>query len=63
MKYYSLNNNAPQVSFSEAVIKGLAPDKGLYFPETIAPLPKEFFENIESYSNNEIAFDLIKEIL
>ena len=63
MKYYSLNNNAPKASFSEAVIKGLAPDKGLYFPESISPLPKEFFENIGSYSNHEIAFELIQQFV
>lgn len=63
MKFYSLNNNAPKVSFSEAVIKGLAPDKGLYFPESISPLKKEFFQNIESYSNNEIAYELIKQFV
>lgn len=63
MNYYSLNNNAPITSFSEAVIKGLAPDKGLYFPESITPLPKSFFENIESYSNNEIAYELIKQFV
>ncbi|HMB61991.1 MAG TPA: threonine synthase [Eudoraea sp.] len=55
MKYYSLNNNAPKVSFKEAVIRGIAPDKGLYFPENIHPLPKAFFEGIEDLSPNEIA--------
>ena len=63
MNYYSLNNNAPIVSFSEAVIKGLAPDKGLYFPESITPLSEGFFQNIESYSNNEIAYELIKQFV
>ncbi len=63
MKYYSLNNNAPKVSFSEAVIKGLAPDKGLYFPESITPLSKDFFQNIDSLSNNEIAYELIKQFV
>jgi threonine synthase len=29
MKYYSLNHNAPKVSFQEAVIQGLAPDQGI----------------------------------
>ncbi len=56
MKYYSLNHNAPKVSFQEAVIQGLAPDKGLYFPESLTPISKDFFENIENYSNEEIAF-------
>ncbi|OIQ37820.1 MAG: threonine synthase [Bacteroidetes bacterium MedPE-SWsnd-G1] len=63
MNYYSLNNNAPKSSFKDAVIKGLAPDKGLYFPEQISALPKNFFENIESYTNNEIAFELIKQFV
>lgn len=63
MKFISLNNNAPKVSFREAVIKGLAPDKGLYFPESITPLPTSFFENIESYSSYEIAYELIKQFV
>ncbi|WP_062058099.1 threonine synthase [Aquimarina longa] len=63
MQYYSLNNNAPKVSFSEAVIKGLAPDRGLYFPENITPLPKSFFENIESLDNIEIAYQAIQQFV
>lgn len=42
MKYYSLNNKNSKVSFQEAVIKGISPDKGLYFPEKITPLPPSF---------------------
>ncbi len=60
MKYYSLNHNAAKVSFQEAVIQGLAPDKGLYFPEEISPIATSFFENIESFTNEEIAFEVIK---
>lgn len=56
MKYYSLKNIAPKVSFRQAVIKGIAPDKGLYFPESITPLPPIFFESIEDLSKEEIAF-------
>ena len=63
MKYYSLNHNAPKVSFQEAVIQGLATDKGLYFPESIAPLSPEFFENIENLSNSAIAFEAIKQFV
>jgi threonine synthase len=63
MKYYSLNHNAPKVSFQEAVIQGLAPDKGLYFPETIKALPQEFFDTIENLSNEEIAFEAIKQFV
>ncbi|MEN8187786.1 MAG: threonine synthase [Bacteroidota bacterium] len=63
MKYYSLHHKAPNVSFQEAVVKGIAPDRGLYFPESIQPLPKDFFDKIEDYSNNEIAYELIKQFV
>jgi len=63
MKYYSLNHNSPKVSFQEAVIQGLAPDKGLYFPETITPLPLSFFENIQNHTNEEIANEAIKQFV
>ncbi len=55
MKYYSTNHQAPEVSLREAVIQGLAPDKGLYMPETFPTLDKEFFENIQDLSFQEIA--------
>ncbi|MDX1365198.1 MAG: threonine synthase [Arenibacter latericius] len=63
MKYYSLNKKAPMVSFKEAVIKGIAPDRGLYFPEDIQPLPASFFDNIESLSNHEIALKAIQQFV
>ena len=63
MKFYSLNNTAPEVSFDTAVVNGIAPDKGLYFPEEINPLPISFFENIESFSNEEIAFKAIQQFV
>jgi threonine synthase len=63
MKYFSLNNNSPKVSFEEAVALGLAPDRGLYFPESITPLPNTFFQNIENLSHEEIAFEAIKQFV
>ncbi|WP_034058750.1 threonine synthase [Lacinutrix jangbogonensis] len=63
MNYYSLNHKAPNTSFKDAVIKGLAPDRGLYFPETITPLPQSFFENIDNLSYSEIAFEAIKQFV
>ncbi len=56
MKYYSTNRQAPEVSLSEAVIKGLAPDKGLYMPERINPLPQSFFDHIQDMSLQEVAY-------
>ena len=48
MKYYSTNGEAPIASLEKAVIKGLAEDKGLYMPDHLNPLPKEFFDTIEN---------------
>ena len=63
MNYYSLNNRNTKVSFQEAVNQGLAPDNGLYFPDIILPLSKSFFDNIENFSNEEIAFEVIKQFV
>ena len=60
MKYYSTNKESPIVDFKEATIKGQAPDKGLYFPEVIPQVDKELINKIESTSNEEIAFRVIK---
>ncbi len=63
MEYFSLNKNAPRVSFKEAVIRGLAPDKGLYFPSEINPLSKEFIDNIQDYDPVTVAFEVIKQFV
>ena len=63
MNYYSLHHKSPKVSFKEAVVNGLASDRGLYFPEKIEALPVEFIQNISSYSNEEIAYQAIKQFV
>ncbi|WP_281540670.1 threonine synthase [Maribacter aestuarii] len=63
MNFYSLNQNAPKVSFKDAVIKGIAPDKGLYFPESISPLPNSFFDQIGELTNHEIALRAIHQFV
>ncbi len=63
MNYYSLQHKAPKASFREAVIRGIAPDRGLYFPLSITPLPHSFFTEIESLTNHEIAFHTIKQFV
>jgi threonine synthase len=60
MKYYSTNGQSPKVDFKDATVNGQAPDKGLYFPEQIPTLSKELIDNIDSYSNEEIAYQVIK---
>lgn len=56
MKYYSTNKQSPEVGLQEAIVKGLAPDKGLYMPNIIKILPQSFYENIDKLSFQEIAY-------
>ena len=55
MKYYSTNGKADRATLHEAVVKGLAGDKGLFMPETIKRLPDSFFEEIQDLSFQEVA--------
>ena len=56
MQYYSTNKQAPDVTLEEAVVKGLAADKGLFMPFTIKPLPQEFYDSIDTLGFQEIAY-------
>jgi len=56
MNYYSTNKKAPSASLQEAVVKGLAGDRGLYMPDNIKRLPDTFFEKIKDMTFHEIAF-------
>lgn len=60
MKYYSTNKKSELVSFKVATIRGQAPDKGLYFPETIPQADHSLIDQVEKLSNEEIAFRVIK---
>lgn len=55
-RFYSTNNTSLTVSLQEAVVKGLAEDKGLFMPEKIEKLPQEFFDTIGTLSFPEIAY-------
>ena len=56
MNYYSTNGKASIANLHKAVVKGLAEDRGLYMPESIKQLPKEFFDDIDKISFQEIAY-------
>lgn len=60
MKYFSLNNAQNTATFKQAVINGIAPDKGLYFPTEIPKLSTEFIDNFQNLSRVDLAFELIK---
>ena len=63
MKFFSLKNHTHRTSFKEAVIQGIAPDRGLYFPERIEPLPTQFFKEIDGLSNVEIGLAAIQQFV
>ena len=58
MIYYSTNKKAPVATLEKAVVKGLAEDRGLYMPEQIRQLPKEFFDNIHQMSFQELSYQV-----
>ncbi len=60
MKYYSTNKSVPEVSLEEAVVKGLADDKGLFMPERIDAFDPSFFDSIHQLSFQEISFEVAK---
>ncbi|MFR9650906.1 MAG: threonine synthase [Rikenellaceae bacterium] len=62
MRYYSTNKKANLTSLKEAVVKGLAPDKGLYMPEEIEPLPTEVFANMDKMSFQEMSYIFANQI-
>ena len=60
MKYYSTNHQSKRVGFKEAVLKGLADDKGLFFPETIPLLSTSFFKKLPEMTLAQIGYNFLK---
>ena len=56
MKYYSTNKKVSGVSLSDAVIKGLAEDKGLFMPDHIMEIPAVFYDSIDRLSFQDMAY-------
>ena len=60
MRFYSTQNKSAFYSLSDAVLKGLPEDNGLFMPETIPSLPVDFIKNIKQKTFPEIAFEIAK---
>ncbi len=60
MKYISTRGQAPELSFEEAMLTGLASDGGLYVPETIPTLTHEEIASLNGLSYEDIAFKIMK---
>ena len=63
MQLYSTNNKEKFSTLKNAVLNGLAEDGGLFMPKSFPKLEKDFFNNIEKLSFQEIAFHVAKALL
>jgi threonine synthase len=63
IKYYSTNQRSPEVSFSEALLKGLAPDGGLYLPTSLPEITQDELYGFSSKEYHEIAFTILNQII
>ena len=60
MKYYSTNHKSSDVTLREAVVRGLAPDRGLYMPERLNKLGREFFDGIDRMTFQEMSLEVAR---
>ena len=58
MKYYSTNKSVPEVSYEEAIVKGLPEDNGLFMPERIEALPQSFIDGLKESNLQEIGYQV-----
>lgn len=59
MKYISTRGDATPLSFEEVVLTGLAPDGGLYVPETLPTFSQEEIASWAGLSYQDLAFKVI----
>ena len=60
MRYFSLNGQAPETTFQEAMVRGIAPDRGLYFPTEIPRLPDAYWRGLGSLPVPDLALELMR---
>ncbi|MEN8209610.1 MAG: threonine synthase [Candidatus Fermentibacteria bacterium] len=61
--FRSTNLKAPVVSFEQALLKGIAPDGGLYMPQEIPRLTQEEIREFSDAKYHEIAYEVGKKFL
>lgn len=59
IKYVSTNLHAPAVRFSEALLKGIAPDGGLYMPSSFPRLMPDELESLRGFTYPELAARIV----
>lgn len=63
IRYYSTNGKAEKVTFSEALLKGLAPDKGLYMPDKIPAFSDDAIRRLSGKTYPDIAYTIARNFL
>lgn len=63
MNYYEINNRDYRVSFKQAVLCGIGIKGGLFMPERIPILPKDYFSTTDIPNYKEIAFDILSKFI
>lgn len=63
IKYYSTNRRSPETTFREALLKGLAPDGGLYLPVTIPTFSQQDLQSFSAMAYHEIAFTVLNKLI
>lgn len=63
IQYYSTNHQSEKVSFREALLRGQAPDRGLYMPERIPQIPREEITEFSKLQYHEIAYRVVSRFL
>lgn len=63
IKYYSTNLKSPEVSFREALLKGLAPDGGLYLPVSLPSISQSELESFSGKAYHEIASIVLNNLI
>ncbi len=59
MKYVSTRGDAPELSFEDVVLTGLAPDGGLYVPKNLPSFTQEEIASWAGLDYRELAFKII----
>jgi threonine synthase len=63
MKFHSTRNKTQSYSFRDVIIKGLAPDGGLFMPDRIDPFDRNYFNDLGKKSLVDLSFDVAKQLL
>jgi threonine synthase len=63
MLFYNTKDKSSKYSFKEAIVKGIAPQMGLFFPEMLPLLTGTYLNELHKYKPEEIAFEVAKSFI